>query len=169
MERDKMRLQEGILMDKMKIRIGVTGITSGAGATFLAGALDHVLNSKDSPRMFVSRPEKYKIIDTPDRVDEVDLLVGVIDPLPSRLREGAVRFSVLKNVNVPKVWIINRDNAGVNHRELERFLEIRPDFSQEAIPYEMICRAEYNCVKPEEALKLSGIDKLAEYIRREEY
>ena len=70
-------------------------------------------------------------------------------------------------MNVPKLWLINRDNPGVNHRQLERFLEIRPDFSQEALPYESICRAEYNCEKSGEVLKLSGIEKLAEYIRRE--
>ena len=162
-----MRFQEGILLDKMKVRIGVTSVSKGAGATFVSQAIDHLLNHIDTPRLFVSRPDKYIVTDSPERPEDVDLLICVLDPLPSKLKEGAPRFAALKNMNVPQLWLINRDNPGVNHRQLERFLEIRPDFSQEALPYESICRAEYNCEKSGEVLKLSGIEKLAEYIRRE--
>ena len=169
MERDNMRLQEGIILDKIKIRIGVTSVSKGAGATFIASALDNILNMRDTPRLFVSRPDKYAVVDSPEREDDADLLVCVIDPLPSKLKEGAARFTLLRALNVPKVWIINRDNPGVNHRELERFLELRPEFRQEDLPYEQICRAEYNCEKPEGSLELKGIEELADYIKRGEY
>ena len=162
-----MRLQEGVFLDKMKIRVGVTPVTRGAGATFVSEAIDHLLNERDSVKFFVSRPDKYMVIDDPKSPDDEDVLVCVLDPLPSRLKEGAPRYTSLRNVNVPKIWLINRDNPGVDHRELEKFLELRPDLSQEALPYESICRAEYNCEKPEDSLKLKGIEELADFIKRE--
>ena len=41
MDFENMRLQEGILLDKMKVNIGVKGVSHGAGATFVSGWLDH--------------------------------------------------------------------------------------------------------------------------------
>ena len=90
-------------MDKMKIRIGVTSISKGAGATFVSGAVDHMLNRRDAPRLFVSRPDKYIIVDDPKQPEDMDLLICVLDPLPSRLKEGAPKFTILRNMNVPKI------------------------------------------------------------------
>ncbi|MBR6473216.1 MAG: hypothetical protein IKS99_05795 [Firmicutes bacterium] len=152
-------------MDRFKVRIGVIGISSGAGESFVAGGLNYYLNEKDAPKVFVSKPEKYEIIDGPSDLTDLDVIVGVIDPLPSRMEEGAPRFAVLsQRDNV--IWLVNKDNPGVNHRELRGFLELEPSFSQEALPYEKICRAGYNCEKVPEMYELTGIEKLADHIRK---
>ena len=49
---------------------------------------------------------------------------------------------------------------------MQRYLCFSPEFSQTEIPREMICRAEYNCVELDELLKLEGIEKLAEYLKK---
>lgn len=157
------RFQEGIFLDKSKIIIGVVGISHGAGESFVSRGLNYYLNIKDAPKVFLSRPEKYEIIDGPNQVNDLDLVIGVIDPLPSRMIEGAPKFACLNNCdNI--IWLINKDNPGVNHRELRKFFELDKEFTQEVLPYEKICRAEYNCEKVEEIYPLKGIEELAEYI-----
>ena len=167
MDFGKMRLQEGFIMDKMKTRIGVLGITRGAGASFVAEGLDYYLNVKYAPRTFVSRPDKYVVEDSPSRPEDMDLLVCVLDPLPSRLEEGAARFAAVRALKVPEIWMINRDNKGVNHKALEAYLDMVPEYSQEAFPYETVCRAAYNCEKLSEVRGLEGIKKLSDAIKKE--
>ena len=146
-------------MDKMKTRIGVLGITRGAGASFVAEGLDYYLNVKDAPRTFVSRPGKYVVEDSPSRPEDMDL--------PSRLEEGAARFAAVRALKVPEIWMINRDNKGVDHKALETYLEMVPEYSQEAISYETVCRAAYNCERLTELSGLEGIKKLSEAIKKE--
>ena len=152
-------------MDKMKIRVGVIGISPGAGETFVARALDYYLNIKDAPRVLVSRPEKFEIVEGPGYLGDLDVIVGVIDPLPSRLKEGVPRFAVLKATE-GVLWLVNKDNTGVDHRELKKFLELDDYFSQEALNYETVCRAEYSCEKVERRYSLKGIEDLALEIKK---
>ena len=153
-------------MDKFRILIGVTGIGESPGASFVSRELDYCLNKKDKPRVFVSRPDKYLVLDEPENLDDTDCVVAVIDPLPSSLVSGAQQIYDLEESNLPVVWLLNRDNPGVNHRELVRFLGFRPDFSQDEVPRELIARAEYNGMELTELVKMEGIEKLSEHIMK---
>ena len=109
---------------------------------------------------------KYEVAVNDTGSGDWDFTVGVIDPLPSSLVKGADMIGKLRELPEKVFWIINMDNEGVNRRELRRFLGFMPDFSQEAVPRELITRAEYNCVELEELCPLKGIEKLAEEIRK---
>ena len=160
-----MRLQEGILLDKMKIRIGVVGVTEGVGATFVSRGLDWYLNEKDRPKVFITGNKRFEVTDSPGDVQDQDIIIAVMDPLPSLLMKGKETIEDLLDHQGDVRWIINRDNPGVNKREMLRFLGFRPGFIQEEIPREYISRAEYNCIRLSEICPLKGIEELAEEIR----
>ena len=165
MDLGNMRLQEGIFLDQSALKVGVKGISECAGATFGSHYLDRSLNERGRSRVFVSRPDKYVVSDNDFEYEDEDIIVGVIDPLPSRLMEGAEAIDELMNCSTPVVWLVNRDNPGVNRRAMQRYLCFEPEFSQAEVPREIICRAEYNCVELDELHKLEGIEKLAEYLK----
>ena len=165
MDFGNMRLQEGIFLDRSVLKIGVKGISECVGATFVAHYLDRSLNDRGKLKVFVSRPDRYAVTDNSFEYDEQDVIVGVIDPLPSRLMEGAEVIEELLNSGTPVIWLLNRDNPGVNRRLMKKYLCFTPEFSQEEIPREMLCRAEYNCVELDELSGLEGIEKLAEHIK----
>lgn len=166
MDIENMRLQEGILLERNHVTIGVFAVSKGAGATFISYHLDRILNERDRKRFFVSRPDRFRVLDEPDDPDEEDVIVGVIDPLPSRLMDGADRIRMLADSGREVLWIINRDNPGVNRRAMEKYLTFRPSLSQEEISREIICRAEYNCVELSELVRIEGVEKLAQIIKR---
>ena len=163
MDLGNMRLQEGIFLDRSAAEIGVKGIANGVGATFVSRYLDHCLNKRDKHKVFVSRPDRFRIIDDPDDLETPDIIVSVIDPLPSLLMESAANISKLMEFNGDVIWLINRDNPGVNRHVLKKYLGFIPDHSQEEIPREMICRAEYNCIELPEIVHLKGIEDLADH------
>ena len=166
MDLGNMRLQEGIFLDKSVTVISVTGISEGAGATFISRYLDYYLNKKDRQKVFVSRPDRFRIIDGPPGDELPDITVAVIDPLPSLLMEGAQKISELMDRGSDVIWMLNRDNPGVNSRALKKYLGFIPEFIQQEIPRESICRAEYNCIELPETIKLEGVEKLAAYLKR---
>ena len=106
MDLGNVRLQEGILLDKSAFRIGVKGISNGAGASFASHYLDRALNERGRTRVFVSRPDKYIVFDSLFENEDVDIIVGIIDPLPSRLIEGAEMIEELLDQRTPVVWMI---------------------------------------------------------------
>ena len=106
----------------------------------------------------------YIYNDDPDDLETPDIIVSVIDPLPSLLMESAANISKLMEFNGDVIWLINRDNPGVNRHVLKKYLGFIPDHSQEEIPREMICRAEYNCIELPEIVHLKGIEDLADHI-----
>ena len=165
MDLRNMRLQEGILLEKTQLAVGITGISKGVGTTFVSHQLDYILNKKEARKLFVSSPDRYRITDEPDEFEFQDILVAVIDPLPSKMMEGADRIRELIEGPVPVVWLVNRDNAGVNRRSMQKYLCFSPQFSQEEVPREIICRAEYNCIELSEIYRLEGLEKLAGHIR----
>ena len=154
-------------MDKMKVKIGVIGVSPGAGATFVSRNLDWYLNKKDAMEFFVERPEKYLVEDSPLSLADEDFIVAVLDPLPSSLVEGSEIIESLLEEEDRVLWLVNQDNDGVRHREMYRFLGFRPEFSQEAVPREFFARAEYSMEELCEIYPLSGIEDLAERIRKE--
>ena len=153
-------------MENPVAEIGVKGISKGVGTTFVSRYLDYYLNEKDRRKIFVSRPDRFRIIDDPDDLETSDIIVSVIDPLPCLLMDGAENISKLMEFNGDVIWLINRDNPGVNRHVLKKYLGFIPDHSQEEVPREIICRAEYNCIELPEIVRLKGIEDLADHIAK---
>ena len=237
----KDHIEHGIIIDRKKTLIGVTGIGSGAGATFIASSLAIIIGDLvggaayiyegedcehcnlgayrafeqlslgsifDKRKMFdlfymvkrglsiegranlyhkvnwvVPVPEenrkpelkyvshsyinysdvktlpyesiggKFIIIDTPAELSEMDKILCIIDPLPSKVKEGIKIFDKLKKLQESGsdkkiLWIINKNNEFVNQRQLEKFLGTKADYVLDMIPQEEFYRAEYNCTMP---------------------
>ncbi len=167
MDLGNMRLQEGILLEKTQFGIGVTGIAEGVGTSFVTRQLDFLLNKKEARKVFVRSPEKYRVTDEPEEPELQDILVAVMDPLPSKLMEGADRIREILGYAVPVVWLVNRDNPGVNRKAMKKYLRFIPQFFQSEVPREIITRAEYNCMDLGEIYRPEGLEKLADYIKRQ--
>ena len=80
-------------------------------------------------------------------------------------RRTADMIEELLSLKTPVVWIVNRDNPGVNRTMMRKYLCFTPEFSQAEVPREIIVRAEYNCLELNELIKLEGIEKLADYLK----
>lgn len=107
-------------------------------------------------------PGHYMIVDNPrpESLWEADLVICVVDPLPSRIRSEirqlealrdnqicfGKRFSPLLNLPPPVLWVLNKDNPQVKHRELERSLNIKFDFAVPLLSPEIFYKAEYSSV-----------------------
>ena len=88
---------------------------------------------------------------------DMDRIVIVIDPLPSRLLPGAERLLRLRALYPDAEILIDKMNGGVHKPELRRFLgpgrfQILP-FTDPAAVY----RAEYSCMLPAELPEASGL------------
>ena len=104
-------------------------------------------------------PGRYLIVDSPalDTLTAMDLVVCVAEPLPSALisaeetvralRENRIRtkrgFSPAMNHPTPCLWVLNKDNPKVSHRELEGFLKLKFDFVVPMMDPKEFYRAEY--------------------------
>lgn len=107
-------------------------------------------------------PGRYMIVDNPrpESLWEADVVICVVDPLPSRLRSEirqlealrdnqirfGKRFSPLLNLPTSVLWVLNKDNPQVKHRELERSLNIKFDFAVPLLSTEIFYKAEYSSV-----------------------
>ena len=72
---------------------------------------------------------KWIIADDPplEMLHRFDLVIGVIDPLPSRVFAGMETYEALRDMaagGTHILWIMNGDNPEVNHGELRRFLRL---------------------------------------------
>ncbi len=117
-------------------------------------------------------PGRYMIVDNPrpESLLEADLVICVVDPLPSRIRSGlqqlealrdnqirfGKRFSPLLNLPSPVLWVLNKDNPQVGHRELERSLNIKFDFAVPLLSPEIFYKAEYSSVSIFQMLEGAG-------------
>ncbi len=126
-----------------------------------AGAQGFALRGGDG-LMYERIPGRYLILDEPPiaRLTEAELVICVIDPLPSRLhdemekliclRENRIKagrsFSPVLNLPTPVIWVLNKDNPQVSHRELEQLLKIRFDFVLPLLDQRIFYRAEYSGV-----------------------
>ena len=104
-------------------------------------------------------PGRYMVVDAPplDTLVEMDLVVCVAEPLPSALisaeetvkalRENRIRtkrgFSPAMNHPTPCLWVLNKDNPKVSHRELEGFMKLKFDFVVPLLDPKEFYRAEY--------------------------
>ena len=117
-------------------------------------------------------PGRYMIVDNPrpESLWEADVVICVVDPLPSRIRSGlqqlealrdnqirfGKRFSPLLNLPLPVLWVLNKDNPQVGHRELEGCLNIKFDFAVPLLPPEIFYKAEYSSVPIFQMLETAG-------------
>ena len=117
-------------------------------------------------------PGRYMIVDNPrpESLWEADVVICVVDPLPSRIRSGlqqlealrdnqirfGKRFSLLLNLPSPVLWVLNKDNPQIGHRELERSLNIKFDFAVPLLFPEIFYKAEYSSVPIFQMLEAAG-------------
>ncbi|WP_324824445.1 hypothetical protein [Sinanaerobacter sp. ZZT-01] len=79
---------------------------------------------------------------------EMDCIFLVIDPLPSKLLSGAEQLAHYRLSRLPIRIVINKDNSGVPHKELQNYLQTKDLI---CIPYlqpEWLYEAEYKCLEP---------------------
>lgn len=96
---------------------------------------------------------KYVFWDQPPRSrwHACDVLVGVIDPLPSRVLGGLNRYRMLRQEEAQRqqrqenslLWVQNKSSPAVDSRELERFLKLRFDAVLPLLPQTFFYEAEY--------------------------
>lgn len=128
---------------------------------YAAGAQGFALRGGDGLKQ-ERIPGRYLILDEPPiaRLTEAEMVICVVDPLPSRLHSGMEKliclrenrikagrkFSPALNLPTPVIWVLNKDNSQVSHRELEQFLKIRFDFVLPLLDERIFYRAEYSGV-----------------------
>ena len=76
---------------------------------------------------------------------EMDVIYIVVDPLPSKLMEGQSVFDDLRASFPESKIVVNKFNRGIHKGELARFLGTSNYFTLDAVPYESLCKAEFNC------------------------
>lgn len=116
----------------------------------------------------------------PESLLEADLVICVVDPLPSRIRSGlqqlealrenkirfGKRFSPLLNLPSPVLWVLNKDNPQISHRELERSLNIKFDFAVPLLSPEIFYKAEYSSVPIFQMLEAAACSEFGRLAKR---
>ncbi|MDR3305270.1 MAG: hypothetical protein LBS85_04450 [Clostridiales Family XIII bacterium] len=83
-----------------------------------------------------------------DILADMNRIVCVVDPLPSRLLAGAKTIELVRAAEaggVPVTWVLNKMNKGVNRREVLRFLPVKTPVLLPAVPAESLYAAEFAC------------------------
>ena len=94
-------------------------------------------------------PGSCIIIDNTVSYEDLDLIVCVADPLPSRIMAGLETFRrIREQAIVPVIWLLNKNCPPVSRRQVETFLKIRFTHVMPLIPAEVFYRAEYDCNLP---------------------
>lgn len=83
-----------------------------------------------------------------DILPEMDAIVAVIDPLPSKLIPGGPFIQRLRFVFPKTVFIVNKMNQGVHKGELNRFLKGIDMCWMPLLEAQWLYKAEYNCLLP---------------------
>ncbi|MBQ7703750.1 MAG: hypothetical protein IJT40_05175 [Firmicutes bacterium] len=154
-------------MDRITVRVGVCGTGEGSRVRMVAHALDYYLNKRSRVRVFRKENDRYIVTEDPEDREGQDVIVCVIDPLPSSIKSGASGILDLKECTTPVIWLLNRKNPGVDMVRLFRFLGFHPDHVQDDVTYEALCRAEYGMYEICDMMELSGIRETAEHIERD--
>lgn len=82
-----------------------------------------------------------------DVLPEMDIVYLVLDPLPTRLIAAADFIEDMRSKTDCEL-VVNKFCKGIHRGELSRFLGTSNYHTVDAVPFENICRAEYNCVLP---------------------
>ena len=108
---------------------------------------------------------RFIIADDPESLEEPDLIVAVIDPLPSRIEAGLATYEELRKQQVPVIWIANKVNPQAGIREVERFLKMKFDYRVDMLAPEIFYKAEFACtqqyfIKKSQAIEMAAHDIL---------
>lgn len=83
-----------------------------------------------------------------DILPEMDAVVAIIDPLPSKLIPGGALIQRLRFVFPKTIFVVNKMNQGVHKGELKRFLKGIDVCSIPLLHAQWLYKAEYNCLLP---------------------
>ncbi|MBN7772879.1 hypothetical protein [Clostridium aminobutyricum] len=89
--------------------------------------------------------------DTEEIIREMDLIIFVIDPLPSKLISGYPSLCQMKNLEMKGqkiIWLVNKYNEGVNKREFNTFIKVKNYIIVPMVQQQSFYLAEYNCRIP---------------------
>lgn len=83
-----------------------------------------------------------------DILPEMDTIIAVIDPLPSKLIPQGPFIQRLRLTLPQTVFVVNKMNKGVHKGELRRFLQGVDFYPLPLVTASGLYKAEYNCVLP---------------------
>ncbi len=122
--------------------------------------LCHLINNITADQVICDMSE---IVSMDSVIKEMDLIVAVIDPLPSKLIGAYPQLCYLKKCQLdgqPVIWVVNKYNEGINKRELNGFIKIKNYIKIPLIPLEQLYSAEYSCKLP------YSVKSIAEVLRQ---
>ncbi len=85
-----------------------------------------------------------------EALPEMDHIILVIDPLPTKLLSGVEKLERLRMQYPDAQLVVNKLNRGVNRPELQRFLGTDSYIAVQHLAPELVYKAEYNCILPAE-------------------
>lgn len=115
------------------------------------------LDPAETARLISTACGMVQIFDIPAREDfnrhllDMDLIVAVADPMPSKLLRQKDRIKAIKRIasaGNKVIWVVNRMNGGVSRRQVQGFLREEQILYGEEIPAEKIYNAEFRCALP---------------------
>ena len=93
------------------------------------------------------------------RLDEMDKIICVVDPMPSRLIGSRTVYQKLKeeeHKGKEIIWIINKANGGINKKCFREYIKIKKPITIPLIRPEYFYTAEYNCRIPFEQREIKN-------------
>lgn len=104
--------------------------------------------SSERKRMLINQmPGRTLVIDSDEYLDEADMIVCVIDPLPSKILQNIEKIKALKKMEYEGynvVWIVNKMNKGVSLSQLKKSLKLGEVHTINFIEQEAIYQNEYS-------------------------
>ena len=91
-------------------------------------------------------------------LEEMDIIVGVIDPLPSKMIGGFKIFQALKKLEIEGqkvIWVVNKNNKGIGKKHIYDYLKTREILWIPFFELEQMYLCEYNCIFPIKNKKLN--------------
>jgi hypothetical protein len=105
-----------------------------------------------------------------ESMDEMDIIICVIDPMPSILLASKHHLRKLQIEDLGGrhlCWVINKYNKGVNSKLLKRFLKIKNPVTIPLIPGEWFYIAQYRCRIPfeQDEIKIETLSSIEELVK----
>ena len=109
---------------------------------------------------------EWIVADNPplEMLHRFDMVIGVIDPLPSRVFAGTETYEHLRDLcssGMHILWVVNCDNTEVNHGELRRFLRLKEYHSIPLTDQAVFYRAQYESCLPVEIFAAYSLNKIS--------
>ncbi len=79
---------------------------------------------------------------------EMDCILLVIDPLPSKLLTGSEQLVHYRLSKLPVKIVVNKDNKSVLHKDLQDYLQTKEIIYIPHLQPELLYEAEYHCLEP---------------------